>query len=83
MKTLKQVMRQKFEKVGDAVNTALLETDANYAQIAEAVRQKCHSETSRASVRFYASKLRRSGEQMPERPRSLTNGKDWGQATIH
>lgn len=83
MKTLNQVTRRKFDKVGDAVCAALMETNANYAEVADAVRSKLNSATSRESVRYYASQLRKQGEALPERARSFAEGSQVGEATAH
>lgn len=39
-----------------------------YAEIAAKARHEFHSETSPASVRHYASKMRREGRAVKERP---------------
>ena len=75
MKTLKRVMVRKFETIGDLVCTALMETEANYAEIAEAARDKMGGNTSRASVRYYAAQLRKEGKAVPERPRCFEDGR--------
>lgn len=51
MKNLKAVMSRKFTTIGEAVCAALLETEANYAEIASAAWEKFEGNTSRASVR--------------------------------
>lgn len=74
MKSLKRVMARKFETIGEAVSAALLETEANYAEIASAAREKFDGHTSRASVRYYAAQLRKDGKVVPERARCLEDG---------
>ena len=83
MKTLKQVLKRNFETVGEAVSAALTETEANYAQIAEAVRFKMDSATSRESVRYYATQLRKQNVELPTRSRSYEDGSAVGTATTH
>ena len=83
MKTLKQVLKRNFDTVGAAVTAALTETEANYAQIAEAVREKMSSSTSREAVRYYATQLRKQNVELPVRARSYEDGSSVGQATTH
>lgn len=80
MKTLKQVLRRNFDTVGGAVVAALTETEANYAQVAGAVREKMNSATSRESVRYYATQLRKEGVALPQRARSHEDGSQVGTA---
>lgn len=79
MKTLKQVLRRNFDTVGGAVVAALTETEANYAQVAEAVREKMNSATSRESVRYYATQLRKEGGgPCPSAPAATKTARRWG-----
>jgi hypothetical protein len=50
------------------VETMLARTKKPYAEIAKAARTQFNSETSPASVRHYASKMRSSGRRVPDRP---------------
>lgn len=50
------------------VESMLARTKKPYAEIAKLARDKFESETSPASVRHYASKMRHEGKQVPDRP---------------
>lgn len=50
------------------VEGLLAKTKKPYAEIAQNARREFHSETSPASVRHYASKMRRDGRTVKERP---------------
>jgi hypothetical protein len=58
----------KDKTIQDHVASLLKRTRKPYAAIAQEVRKTFHSETSPASVRHYASKLRRQRVKLPERP---------------
>lgn len=50
------------------VTNLLARTSKPYAQIASDARRKFHGETSPASVRHYASRMRANGMKVKERP---------------
>lgn len=50
------------------VENLLARTKKPYAEIAKEARKAFHSETSPASVRHYASKMRAEGRSVKERP---------------
>lgn len=50
------------------VETLLMRTAKPYAEIAQSARRQFKSQTSPASVRHYASKLRSEGRTVKERP---------------
>jgi hypothetical protein len=52
------------------VEGLLARSSKPYAEIAAKARTEFHSETSPASVRHYASKMRREGRTVRERPMS-------------
>ena len=56
------------ETVHSFVETLLARTKKPYPEIAKLARAKFHSDTSPASVRHYASKMRSAGRKVPERP---------------
>jgi hypothetical protein len=57
-------------KVGEFVQEQLLKTSKPYDEIMDATRKKFpEAKTSRSAVRWYASKLRGAGENIPERDR--------------
>lgn len=50
------------------VESMLARSRKPYAEIAKQARDQFHSETSPASVRHYASKMRQAGRRVPDRP---------------
>lgn len=50
------------------VEALLARTARPYAEIAQSARRQFNSQTSPASVRHYASKMRREGRTVKERP---------------
>ncbi len=54
--------------VHEFVEALLARTKAPYAEIAQTARNRFHSQTSPASVRHYASKMRSEGRTVKERP---------------
>lgn len=59
---------RKPSTVHEYVEGLLKRTKKPYAEIAQDARKIFHSETSPASVRHYASKLRRDGVAIKDRP---------------
>lgn len=54
--------------VHEFVEGLLARTKRPYAEIAKMARDEFHSETSPASVRHYASKMRQEGRVVKDRP---------------
>lgn len=61
-------MPNRKKTVHTYVEGLLARTKRPYAEIAKRAREEFDSETSPASVRHYASKMRREGRTVKERP---------------